>query len=151
MEQDDLFSESIERRIAQRIRSLRTERQWPVQVAALRRDQRAEPVHRRPVAQSVGRVDTVDACGVEHLGRERDPWLIRATLITAAPGTVYRVDQGGKVRKESTRGRESLSSPKGKQPEAPKAAPASRSGPADRPAPAERGGGQKHEGGHGRR
>lgn len=69
----------------------------------------------------------------------------------AAPGTVYRVDQGGKVQKESTRGRESLSSPKGKQPEAPKAAPASRSGPADRPAPAERGGGQKHEGGHGRR
>ena len=31
MEQDDLFSESIERRIAQRIRSLRTERQWPLE------------------------------------------------------------------------------------------------------------------------
>lgn len=31
MEQDDLFSESLERRIAQRIRSLRTERQWPLE------------------------------------------------------------------------------------------------------------------------
>ena len=31
MEQEDLFSESIERRIAQRIRSLRTERQWPLE------------------------------------------------------------------------------------------------------------------------
>ncbi|NPV04514.1 MAG: DUF3300 domain-containing protein [Syntrophaceae bacterium] len=69
----------------------------------------------------------------------------------AAPGTVYRVDQGGKVRMESTRGRESLSSPKGKQHEAPKDAPASRSGPAEKSAPAGKGGGQKHEGGHGRR
>ena len=30
MEQSDLFNESIERRTAQRIRSLRTERQWPL-------------------------------------------------------------------------------------------------------------------------
>ena len=31
MEHADLFSDSIERRIAQRIRSLRTERQWPLE------------------------------------------------------------------------------------------------------------------------
>lgn len=36
MEQADLFSESIERRIAQRIRSLRTERQWPLEELAAR-------------------------------------------------------------------------------------------------------------------
>lgn len=36
MEQDDLFSESLERRIAQRIRSLRTERQWPLEELAAR-------------------------------------------------------------------------------------------------------------------
>jgi transcriptional regulator with XRE-family HTH domain len=36
MEQSDLTSESIERRIAQRIRSLRTERQWPLDELASR-------------------------------------------------------------------------------------------------------------------
>ena len=36
MEQGDLFSESIERRIAQRIRSLRSERQWPLEQLAQR-------------------------------------------------------------------------------------------------------------------
>jgi transcriptional regulator with XRE-family HTH domain len=36
MEQADLFNESIERRIAQRIRSLRTERQWPLEELAAR-------------------------------------------------------------------------------------------------------------------
>ena len=36
MEQSDLFSDSIEQRIAQRIRSLRTERQWPLEELAAR-------------------------------------------------------------------------------------------------------------------
>ena len=36
MEQADLFNESIERRIAQRVRSLRTERQWPLEELAAR-------------------------------------------------------------------------------------------------------------------
>jgi transcriptional regulator with XRE-family HTH domain len=36
MEQNDPFNESIERRIAQRIRSLRTERHWPLEELASR-------------------------------------------------------------------------------------------------------------------
>jgi hypothetical protein len=47
--------------------------------------------------------------------------------------TIYGVDQGSKARKESARGRDSLSSPKGKE------------DGAERPAPAQ--GGQKREGG----
>ena len=34
-------------------------------------DQRAEPVHRRPVAQRLRRVDAVQPGGVEHLGGQR--------------------------------------------------------------------------------
>jgi len=67
---------------------------------------------------------------------------------SAAPNTIYGVEQGNKVRKESTRGRESLSLPKGKQGEAPKAAPAaSRPAPAQKPAPAQGGRGQRQDGG----
>ncbi len=72
----------------------------------------------------------------------------------ATPGTIYRVEQGSKVRQESARGRESLSSsPKGKQGEAPKAQQGeSRPAPAEKRAPAQGGGGQRQDGGgHGRR
>jgi hypothetical protein len=72
----------------------------------------------------------------------------------ATPGTIYKIEQGGKARQESARGRESLSSPpRGKQGEAPKAKQGeSRPAPAEKRAPAQGGGGQKQDGGgHGRR
>jgi hypothetical protein len=66
----------------------------------------------------------------------------------AAPSTIYGVEQGSKARKESTRGRESLSPPRGKQGDAYRAAPAaSRPAEAQKAAPAQKGGGQKQEGG----
>ena len=62
------------------------------------------------------------------------------------PGTIYSVEQGNKARKESARGRESLSAPKGKGQGPPAKAPAvSKPVPAERPSPSP--GGQKREGG----
>ncbi len=65
----------------------------------------------------------------------------------APSNTIYGVDQGGKARKESARGRDSLSSPKGKGDGSSKPSPgvSKPAAPADRPAPAQ--GGVKHEGG----
>ena len=81
----------------------------------------------------------------------------RAVSRPAAPSTIYGVEQGSKARKESNRGRESLSPPRGKQGEAYRPAPAAsrpteaqKAAPAQKPAPAQ--GGQRQEGGgHGRR
>ena len=75
------------------------------------------------------------------------------TISRPAPSnTIYGVEQGGKARKESARGRDSLSSPKGKgegpskhSPDVSKPAPEKKSAPAEKPAPAQ--GGVKHEGG----
>jgi hypothetical protein len=64
----------------------------------------------------------------------------------APSNTIYRVEQGNKARQESARGRESLSSPKGKVDGSTKPSPGvSRPAPAEKSAPAQ--GGQKHEGG----
>jgi hypothetical protein len=75
------------------------------------------------------------------------------TISRPAPSnTIYGVEQGGKARKESARGRDSLSSPKGKgegpskpSPDVSKPAPGKKPAPAEKPAPAQ--GGVKHEGG----
>jgi hypothetical protein len=75
------------------------------------------------------------------------------TISRPAPSnTIYGVEQGGKARKESARGRDSLSSPKGKgegpskhSPDVSKPAPEKKPAPAEKPAPAQ--GGVKHEGG----
>jgi hypothetical protein len=75
------------------------------------------------------------------------------TISRPAPSnTIYGVEQGGKARKESARGRDSLSSPKGKgegpskpSPDVTKPAPGKKPAPAEKPAPAQ--GGVKHEGG----
>jgi len=72
----------------------------------------------------------------------------------APPATIYKMEQGGKARQESARGRESLSSPpRGKQAEEPKASKGeSRPAPAEKRAPSQGGGGQRQDGGgHGRR
>jgi hypothetical protein len=64
----------------------------------------------------------------------------------APPNTIYGVEQGNKARRESNRGRESLSSPRGKGEGPQKAAPgASKPAPAQKPAPEQ--GGQKRDGG----
>ena len=64
----------------------------------------------------------------------------------APSNTIYRVEQGNKARQESARGRESLSSPKGKVDGSTKPSPGvSKPAPAERPSPAQ--GGQKREGG----
>ena len=64
----------------------------------------------------------------------------------ATQNTIYGVDQGSKVRKESARGRESLSSPKGQGGGSSKPSPGvSKPAPAERPAPAQ--GGAKQQGG----
>jgi hypothetical protein len=64
----------------------------------------------------------------------------------APSNTIYRVEQGNKARQESARGRDSLSSPKGKGEGPSKPAPgASKPAPAEKSAPAQ--GGQKREGG----
>jgi hypothetical protein len=64
----------------------------------------------------------------------------------ATQNTIYGVDQGSKVRKESARGRESLSAPKGKGDGSAKPSPgASKPAPAEKPAPAQ--GGAQHGGG----
>ena len=69
----------------------------------------------------------------------------------APPSTIYGVDQGNKARKESARGRESLSSNRGKGDGASKPSPsASKPAPAERPAPAQ-GGGKREGGGPGRK
>ena len=62
MEQGDLFTESIERRIAQRIRSLRTERQWPLEELSHRSGvsratlSRIENCEVSPTANVLGRI-----------------------------------------------------------------------------------------------
>jgi len=64
----------------------------------------------------------------------------------APSNTIYRVEQGNKARQESARGRESLSSPKGKVDGSTKPSPGvSKPAPAEKSAPAQ--GGQKREGG----
>ena len=64
----------------------------------------------------------------------------------APSNTIYRVEQGSKARKESARGRDSLSSPKGKGDGSSKPSPGvSKPAPATKPAPAQ--GGVKQEGG----
>jgi hypothetical protein len=64
----------------------------------------------------------------------------------ATQNTIYGVDQGSKVRKESARGRDSLSSPKGQGGGSSKPSPGvSNPAPAKKPAPAQ--GGVKQEGG----
>jgi hypothetical protein len=64
----------------------------------------------------------------------------------APSNTIYGVDQGNKTRKESARGRDSLSSPKGKEAGSSKPSPGvSKPAPAERPASAP--GGQMREGG----
>jgi hypothetical protein len=73
------------------------------------------------------------------------------TISRPAPSnTIYGVEQGGKARKESARGRDSLSSPRGKgegpsklSPDVSKPAPEKKPAPAEKPAQ----GGVKHEGG----
>ncbi len=66
----------------------------------------------------------------------------------AAPNTIYRVEQGSKVRQESARGRESLSTPRGNQGQAPKASQGGqRPAPAQKPAAGQGGGGQRQDGG----
>ena len=63
----------------------------------------------------------------------------------APSNTIYRVEQGNKARQESARGRESLSSPKGKGEGPSKPSPGvSKPAPAERSSPAQ--GGRKHEG-----
>ena len=65
---------------------------------------------------------------------------------SAPSNTIYRVEQGNKARQESARGRESLSSPKGKVDGSTKPSPGvSKPAPAERPSPAQ--GGQRREGG----
>ncbi len=54
------------------------------EVAALRGDQLAEPVHRGAVRQRLRRVDAVDARGVEHLGGQRERQLHH--VVRAAAG-----------------------------------------------------------------
>jgi len=69
----------------------------------------------------------------------------------APPNTIYGVEQGNRARKESARGRESLSSPRGKGEGPPKPSPsASKPAQAERPAPAQ-GGGRQQGGGPGRK
>ena len=69
----------------------------------------------------------------------------------APPNTIYGVEQGNKARKESARGRESLSSPRGKGDGSSKPSPsASKPAQAERPAPAQ-GGGRQQGGGPGRK
>jgi len=64
----------------------------------------------------------------------------------ATANTIYGVEQGNKARKDSARGRDSLSSPKGKENGSSKPSPGvSTPAPAEKPAPAQ--GGAKHEGG----
>ena len=66
----------------------------------------------------------------------------------AAPNTIYRVEQGSKVRQESARGRESLSTPRGNQGQVPKASQGGqRPAPAQKPAAGQGGGGQRQDGG----
>ena len=66
----------------------------------------------------------------------------------AAPNKVYRVEQGSKVRRESARGRESLSLPRESQGQAPGASQGGqRPAPAEKGAPAQRGGGPRQDGG----
>ena len=69
------------------------------------------------------------------------------TISRPAPAnTIYGVEQGNKARKDSARGRDSLSSPKGKGDGSSKPSPGlSTPAPAEKPAPAQ--GGAKHEGG----
>jgi len=79
----------------------------------------------------------------------RPPTQIRQAPAVSRPApsnTIYRVEQGNKARQESARGRESLSSPKGKVDGSTKPSPGvSKPAPAERPSPAQ--GGQKREGG----
>ncbi|HEX9157491.1 MAG TPA: DUF3300 domain-containing protein [Syntrophales bacterium] len=79
----------------------------------------------------------------------RPPTQIRQAPAVSRPApsnTIYKVDQGNKARQESARGRESLSSPKGKVDGSTKPSPGvSKPAPAERPSPAQ--GGQKREGG----
>lgn len=64
----------------------------------------------------------------------------------APSNTIYGVEKGNKARQEGARGRESLSTPKGKVDGSSKPSPGvSKPAPAERPSPAQ--GGQKHEGG----
>ena len=66
----------------------------------------------------------------------------------SAPNTIYRMEQGSKARQESARGRESLSSPRGNQGQAPKASQGGqRTAPAEKGGPAQKGGGQRQDGG----
>ena len=66
----------------------------------------------------------------------------------AAPNTIYRMEQGNKARQESARGRESLSSPRGNQGQAPKASQGGqRTAPAEKGGPAQKGGAQRQDGG----
>jgi hypothetical protein len=69
------------------------------------------------------------------------------TISRPAPSnTIYRVEQGSKARQDSARGRDSLSSPKGKGDGPSKSSPgASKPAQAEKPSPAQ--GGGKHEGG----
>jgi hypothetical protein len=79
---------------------------------------------------------------------ERPPTQARPaqTVSRPAPNTIYGVERGNKARTESARGRESLSSAKGKGDGSSKPSPAaSKPAPAERPAPAQ--GGGRHEGG----
>lgn len=41
------------------------------EIAALRGDQLAEPIHGGAVPHRLSRIDTVDACGVEHFRGQR--------------------------------------------------------------------------------
>jgi len=69
----------------------------------------------------------------------------------APSNTIYRVEQGNKARQESARGRESLSTPKGKGESPSKASPGvSKPAPAERSSPAQ-GGGRQQGGGPGRK
>jgi hypothetical protein len=69
------------------------------------------------------------------------------TISRPAPSsTIYGVEQGSKTSKDSARGRDSLSSPKGKGDGSSKPSPGvAKPAPAEKPAPAQ--GGAKHEGG----
>jgi hypothetical protein len=69
----------------------------------------------------------------------------------APSNTIYKVEQGNKARQESARGRESLSTPKGKGESPSKASPGvSKPAPAERSSPAQ-GGGRQQGGGPGRK